>query len=150
MNSQHFNVVTGAVFSGKNLEAVKASTKEHGYKTNQWISFGSIKALDAFDGASLKGRGVRCMAFPEGKPVGYSVFNVEEVPALGDFEPAKPKAAPKRAKKAPKKAAKAAPKKRVAKKATKAAFQSIAIPVQGEENVFLMSQENGTYLRVTL
>ena len=150
MNNVHFNVITGSPFSGVNLANVEAVAKENGYKSKRWISFGNIKSLDAFGGASLRGKGARCITFPDGKRVPYSVFNVEEVPSL-ELKGLKTKAS-----KAPKKAAKAAPKKasKASRKPVKAVKDEtsglIAIPVQGQPGEFIIQSADGTFTQVTL
>jgi hypothetical protein len=153
MNTVHFNVVSGAAFTGKNLEAVAAKAAEQGYKSPKWISFGGIKTLDAFDGASLRGKGARCLSFPDGKPVGYSVFNIEEIPSLElkGLKTKAAKAAPKKAtKKVTKKAAKAATKpSKKAPIAPSGTPEGVAIPIKGEEGAYLL-MVNGVYTKVHL
>jgi len=156
----HFNPVSGATFSGRNLEAVVAAVAEHGYKSNRWITYFQASELGLLDGAELKGKAVGMIRFAkEGKktsPKWYNVFNLDlftGVPAK--LLKAKPsakvakKTTKKAAKAAPKKAAKAAPKK-AAKAAPQVSSDTIAIPVQGVPGVFLIPDANGVYRQVTL
>ena len=170
MNANQFNPVSHAVFSGRNEASCLEAKAEHGYKSNKWITYYQAKELDLMDGALLKGKAVGMVRFAKddsGKSEAkwYNVFNLDlfnDVPKeVLNAKPSAKKVAAKKAKATPKKAAKAAPKKTAkkagskidqiaAKAANASTFQPVAIPVQGEDNVFLMSQENGTYLRVTL
>jgi antirestriction protein ArdC len=165
MNTQ-FNPVSHAVFSGRNEASALEAKAEHGYKSNKWITYFQAKELDLLDGVTLKDKAVGMVRFAKNAANGkseakwYNVFNLDlftDVPK--EVLNAKPSA-----KKATKKtAAKAAPK--VARKTTKKAssidkiaakvpadsgFQPEAIPVKGMPGVFLMTQENGTFIQVTL
>lgn len=153
--SNHFNVVSGSVFHGRNLEAVEQAAKEHGYKSNKWITYfqASDKGLEP-DG-SLKGKGVGLIRYAKvnGKsaPKWYNVFNLDcfkKIPAeLSKKRCPSDKKAPAKAKKAP-------AKKAVSKKATRAtAAPKVQVPdnaIHVSGNKYLVPMANGLFQEVTI
>jgi antirestriction protein ArdC len=151
MNAKsQFNVVSGAVFSGRNLESCLEAVKENGYKSNKWVTYFQASELGLTSEAGLRGKAVSLIRFKkEGKksvPAWYNVFNLD----LFDNVPAElSKKRTPSAKKAPKRAAKKANKqpKVAAEQSTTAASVKPAIPIAGEPGFFLIPDDNGVYHR---
>ena len=154
MSNVQFNMVTGSAFSGQNLASCLAAVKEHGYKSNRWITYFQASELGLTSEAGLRGKAVGLIRFDKkGKtttPKWYNVFNADlfdNVPQeLLDSKP-NPKAAKKAS---PKKAAKAA---KVTKTvATPAVSQETkpAIPIAGEPGFYLVANTAGVYSKVQL
>lgn len=159
MNATQYNVVTGAVFSGRNEAACLEAIKENGYKSNRWITYFQASELGLTSEAGLRGKAVSLIRFKkEGKksvPSWYNVFNLElfdNVPAELSKKrtPSKPKARKATKKAATKKAAPKAAATKQPKAAPAATNVQPAIPVAGEPNVFLIPDANGIYHRTVL
>lgn len=161
MNATQFNVVSGAVFSGRNEAACLEAIQENGYKSNKWVTYFQASELGLTSEAGLRGKAVSLIRFKkEGKkstPAWYNVFNLDlfdnvpaelskkRTPSAKKQKAAKAKPSKKAA---PKKAAKSQPK--AAPKATPSANVQPAIPVAGEPNVFLIPDANGIYHRTEI
>ena len=153
MSNRHFNVVSGSVFHGRNLEAVQQAAIENGYKSNKWITYFQASDMGLKPVDSLKGKGVGLIRYAKvnGKsaPKWYNVFNLEcfaDVPSeLSKKRTPSEKAAPSKKatkKAAPKKAAKAA------SAAPKVQVPENAIPMGG--NKYLVPMANGLFQEVTI
>jgi hypothetical protein len=148
-----FNVVSGSVFTGRNEEACLDAIKEHGYKSNKWVTYFQASELGLESDEPLRGKAVSLIRFKkEGKksvPAWYNVFNLDlfgNVPS--ELSKKRTPAKSKTSTKAPKRAAKKANKQpKAAAPAETAVATMPAIPVAGEEGVFLIPDENGVYHR---
>ena len=160
-NRNHFNVVSGSVFHGRNLEAVQAAASEAGYKSNKWITYFQASELGLKPVDTLKGKGVGLIRYAKvnGKsaPKWYNVFNLDCFQDVPQELLKKRTPSDKKAKKpAKKQAAKKAKSKVVAinEKATKpseAAKVQVpenAIPMGGDK--YLLPLENGLFQEVTI
>ena len=83
----HFNPVSGAIFSGRNLQAVEDAASEAGYKSTKWITYFQASQLGLLDGATLQGKAVGMIRFAvdaagKSAPKWYNVFNTDLFPNL--------------------------------------------------------------------
>lgn len=143
---QHFNPVSKIRFTGQNLESLIEAETKNNYPSNRWITYKQAKELGVLN-KNMAGNGVKLRCFPKdektGKthPFSYRVFNL----SLFDDVPLSVKRikVPTLRKSTP------AIKEKKETTKTESFTGSVAIPVQGEPNVFLIQTESG-FKKVTI
>jgi antirestriction protein ArdC len=159
MNAKsQMNAVSGSVFHGQNELSCLEAVKEHGYKSNLWVTYFQASELGLTSETGLRGKAVGLIRFAKDAKTGksspkwYNVFNLDlfsNVPA--DLTKTKPvvakatkKATKKFAKKATKPSLKVVDNKAVTKVTSEVSIKP-AIPVAGEPGFYLIANEKGIY-----